>query len=55
MSLVKEEDFYRDAHRVILRAILDVHTRNEPVDIITVSVGPDGEAWIRRFPGAVPL
>lgn len=24
-------------------------------DIITVSVGPEGDAWIRRFPGAVPL
>jgi putative endonuclease len=24
-------------------------------DIITVSLGSDGEAWVRSFPGAVPL
>jgi len=37
MSLVKEEDFYREAHRVIFRAMLEVNGRNEPVDIVTVA------------------
>lgn len=37
MGLVREEDFYREAHRLIFRAMLDVHTRNEPVDIVTVA------------------
>ncbi|MDI9585902.1 MAG: DnaB-like helicase N-terminal domain-containing protein, partial [Acidobacteriota bacterium] len=37
MSIVKEEDFYRDAHRVIFRAMLEVHNRTEPVDIVTVA------------------
>ncbi len=37
MSLVREEDFYREAHRLIYRAMMDVHGRNEPVDIVTVS------------------
>ena len=37
MSIVKEEDFYREAHRLIFKAMVDVHSRNEPVDIVTVS------------------
>jgi replicative DNA helicase len=37
MSAVKEEDFYRDAHRAVFRAMMEVHGRNEPVDIVTVS------------------
>ena len=30
------EDFYREAHRVIYSAMLTLHTKNEPVDMITV-------------------
>lgn len=37
MSLVREEDFYREAHRVIFRAMTVVNARNEPVDIVTVA------------------
>lgn len=37
MSVVKEEDFYREAHRIIFRAMLEVHNRTEPVDIVTVA------------------
>ena len=37
MAVVKEEDFYRDAHRTIFRAMLDVNARSEPVDIVTVA------------------
>jgi len=37
MSIVKEEDFYREAHRLIFKAMVDVHSRNEPVDIVTVA------------------
>ncbi len=37
MAIVEEEDFYREAHRIIFRAMVAVHTRNEPVDLVTVS------------------
>ena len=33
---VKPDDFYRTAHRVIYKAMLDIHARQEPVDLITV-------------------
>ena len=36
-SLVKVEDFYRDAHRVIYDAILVIHRGHKPIDFITVS------------------
>src|SRR5690606_20752450 len=34
---VREEDFYRNDHRLIFRAIGDLCKRNEPVDVVTVS------------------
>jgi len=37
MSAVHEDDFYRDAHKLIFRAMLEVHNRNEPVDLVTVA------------------
>jgi len=30
------EDFYREAHRVIFSAMLTLHSKNEPIDMITV-------------------
>lgn len=37
MAIVEEEDFYREAHRIIFRAMVAVHSRNEPIDLVTVS------------------
>ncbi len=37
LAAVAAEDFYREAHRVIFKAIGAVHEREEPVDIVTVS------------------
>ena len=40
VSLVTEklmpEDFYRQAHQVIYSAILTLHSKNEPIDMITL-------------------
>ncbi|OPZ85054.1 MAG: Replicative DNA helicase [bacterium ADurb.Bin429] len=41
VELLREEDFYREAHRTIFRGILELFGRNEPVDLITL-----GE-WLR--------
>ncbi|MGC8667754.1 MAG: replicative DNA helicase [Chthonomonadales bacterium] len=35
-EILKPEDFYRDAHRIIFDAILTLAERDEPVDILTV-------------------
>ncbi len=37
MAMLSPEDFYREAHQIIYRAMLAVYGRGEPVDLITVS------------------
>jgi replicative DNA helicase len=37
VELVEPDDFYREAHRKIMRAMLSLHERNEPVDLVTLS------------------
>jgi len=36
MEILKSEDFYRPDNKMIFEAALDLYTKNEPVDIITV-------------------
>jgi replicative DNA helicase len=35
-EILKPEDFYRIAHQVIYRAMLNLYAKNEPVDMVTV-------------------
>jgi len=37
VEILKEEDFYREAHRRIYRGIISLWERNEPVDLVTLS------------------
>lgn len=37
IELIQPEDFYREAHREIYRAILDLYQVNEPADLLTVT------------------
>src|SRR4051812_28160161 len=37
LELVEPDDFYREAHRKLMRAMLALHERNEPVDLVTLS------------------
>jgi replicative DNA helicase len=34
---IEPEDFYKEAHRRVYRAILDLYDKNEPVDIVTLA------------------
>jgi replicative DNA helicase len=36
VEILRAEDFYREAHRVIYNGILDLFNRNEPADLITL-------------------
>lgn len=36
-EMLRPSDFYKEAHREIYEAILEIHGRNEPVDLITLS------------------
>ena len=35
-GILKPDDFYRQAHRIIYRAMLNLYGRSEPVDLVTV-------------------
>ncbi len=37
LEVIKEGDFYRESHRKIFSAILDLYERSEPVDLITLT------------------
>ena len=37
INKLEPEDFYRDSNQLIYRAIVDIHTRHEPIDILTVT------------------
>jgi replicative DNA helicase len=37
LEILVPDDFYREAHRKIMRAIVDLNTRNEPVDLVTLT------------------
>jgi replicative DNA helicase len=37
IELIIPEDFYREAHRKIMRAIIDLNERHEPVDLVTLA------------------
>ncbi len=37
LEVMGEGDFYREAHRKIFSAILDLYERSEPVDLITLA------------------
>ncbi|PIR26799.1 MAG: replicative DNA helicase [Deltaproteobacteria bacterium CG11_big_fil_rev_8_21_14_0_20_42_23] len=37
LELVQAEDFYRETHRKIYEAVLDLYQKSEPVDIITLT------------------
>ena len=36
-EILSAEDFYREAHRVIFSAMLEIYNKNEAVDMITVT------------------
>lgn len=63
LEILRVEDFYREAHRLIYRAILDLNERGEAVDLLTVTeelrrqgklevVG--GAAYLTSLTGDVP-
>ena len=63
LELVNAEDLYRESHRKIFRAMVDLWDRSEPVDLITLSdqlkangdleaVG--GSAYLAELAGQVP-
>jgi replicative DNA helicase len=52
VELIVPEDFYREAHRKIMRAILDLNERHEPVDLVTLADALRGRNELQDVGGA---
>ncbi len=52
LAIVTDEDFYRETHRVIFRAIAQVQERNEPVDLVTVGAELRRQGQLEAVGGA---
>jgi replicative DNA helicase len=55
VEALKPDDFYRDAHRNIFEAIVALHTRNEAVDLITLSDELTSRNQLEEVGGALYL
>lgn len=55
LELLRPEDFYRESHRKVFRAMIELTDRSEPVDIITVGDYLKGRGEIEAVGGSAYL
>ncbi|MBI2361360.1 MAG: replicative DNA helicase, partial [Deltaproteobacteria bacterium] len=55
LELLRPEDFYRESHRKIFRAMTDLSDRSEPVDLITLSDCLKGKGDLEAVGGTAYL
>lgn len=55
LEILKPDDFYRDNHRLVYAAMLDLFERNEPQDLLTVSNALRNANKLERAGGAAYL
>ncbi len=55
LELIMPEDFYRESHRKIFRAMIGLSDRNEPIDIITLSDSLKARGELEAVGGAAYL
>lgn len=55
LEILVPDDFYRDAHRKIMRAIVDLNQRNEPVDLVTLTDALKSRNELQEVGGAAYL
>jgi replicative DNA helicase len=55
LEILTPEDFYREAHRKIMLAMIDLNQRNEPVDLITLAEALKGRGELQEIGGAAYL
>lgn len=51
ISLLSEEDFYTDSHKLILGAMKDIVRTNKPIDIVTLSDAMEKNATLEKAGG----
>jgi len=55
VELLRAEDFYREAHRLIFTGVIDLFNRNEPVDMITLGEWLRGHNQLETIGGTLYL
>jgi len=55
LEVLRPGDFYRPAHQVVYDSILDLYSRGEPADPVTVSAELDRRGELKRIGGAAYL
>jgi len=55
LETIKDEDFYRDTHRKIFRAYLELFEQNQPIDLVTVSEYLQNKGELEEIGGATYL
>jgi replicative DNA helicase len=55
VELLRPEDFYRESHRKVFRAMIELTDRNEPVDLITLSDYLNGRGELDAVGGSAYL
>lgn len=55
VELLRPEDFYRESHRKIFRAMIEITDRTEPVDLITLSEFLKGKSELESVGGTAYL
>ncbi|MBI4699074.1 MAG: replicative DNA helicase [Nitrospirae bacterium] len=52
IEMLSQEDFYRDSHRKIFLAMLDLYKKSEPIDLITLTEQLSRKAQLEEIGGA---
>src|SRR3990172_4672109 len=52
VEMIRDEDFYQEAHRRIYETMVDLFERGEPVDLITVTDRLKARGWLDEVGGA---
>lgn len=54
-EILRDEDFYKEAHKEIFEAVIEIYNRNEPVDLVTLSEELKKRGTLEAVGGSVYL
>ena len=55
LAVLRPEDFYKEAHRLIFEGMLDLYDTSQPIDVVTLSEHLKGKGTIQRIGGITYL
>lgn len=55
IDILKPESFYKESHRLIYEAIMELHAKMDPIDLYTVANRLEGKKQLKDIGGAITL